>query len=369
MITRIYIDNFRCFSNFDMKPGRVNLLLGLNGSGKSSFVAAIDGLLAMVLDGREVAETFSTDDLTRWDSRREQRFELEVEIDSEVFAYRAILKPTGVSGALALDTERVVCGPRVLFRYQDGEVHLHRNDGSEGTSFLFRGNRSFIAEIEERQETLSLFRFKDYLGTLRSYKINPSTMGSVTQQEQENLQKDGSNFASWYRHIAQERAGDIPGLFERLVEVLPGFRSIALKGAGRQGRTRDVVVQMEAGGESYELDFDALSDGQRALIVLYSLLVEVSAGSQTLFMDEPENYVGLSELQPWLQSLDDALGDSGQLFLISHNPEVIDFLASETPFVFERAGAGPVQVRRAQFDRDGGLRASDQIARGFLDVE
>ncbi len=35
MIKRIYIDNFRCFSNFELRPDRVNLLFGVNGSGKS----------------------------------------------------------------------------------------------------------------------------------------------------------------------------------------------------------------------------------------------------------------------------------------------------------------------------------------------
>ena len=37
MITRIFIDNYRCFTNFEFVPGRLNLLLGANGAGKSSF--------------------------------------------------------------------------------------------------------------------------------------------------------------------------------------------------------------------------------------------------------------------------------------------------------------------------------------------
>ena len=36
MLTRIYIDNFRCFVNFEYRPERKQLLLGANGSGKSS---------------------------------------------------------------------------------------------------------------------------------------------------------------------------------------------------------------------------------------------------------------------------------------------------------------------------------------------
>lgn len=369
MIRRIYIDNFRCFSNFEFKPGRVNLLLGSNGSGKSSFVDALDRLVGLVLDGRELSEVFTDEDLTRWDSRHEQRFEIDVEVDDKMFTYRARLNQRSGESGMVLHEERVSCGQRVLFRYEDGDVHLHRNDGSEGASFPFRGNRSFLAGIEERTETTDLMLFLNRLGTLRSYKLAPVGMESVTQEEQQRLLKEGSNFASWYRHLSQERAGDVPRLFERLVDALPGFRSIALKGAGKQGRTRDFIVEMMSGEQSYEVEFDSLSDGQRALIVLYVLLIDIRSSSQIVFLDEPENYVGLSELQPWLQCLDEALGDAGQLFLISHHPEVIDFLAAENPVLFERSGGGPVRVRNARFDRDGGLKASEQIARGLTDVE
>jgi predicted ATPase len=36
MLTRLYIDNFRCFVKFEYGPARTQLILGANGSGKSS---------------------------------------------------------------------------------------------------------------------------------------------------------------------------------------------------------------------------------------------------------------------------------------------------------------------------------------------
>lgn len=369
MITRIYIDNFRCFSNFEFKPARINLLLGPNGSGKSSLIDLLDRIASLVLDGQEVVALFADDDLTRWDSRLGQRFEFDLELDGEVFTYASALERDSAGGGMALRSEQVTCDGRILFHYEEGEVYLHRNDGSVGTHFPFRGNRSFIAGIEERPETTDLIKFLTRLRGLRSYKLMPAGMSSVTQEEEPLLRKNGSNFASWYRHLAQERAGDIPELFARLSEAVPGFRALVLKGAGKQGRTRDLVVQMRAEGQrQYEVDFDAVSDGQRALIILYTLLVDVGAAPRTLLLDEPENFVGLAELQPWLQHLDDALGDTGQFLLISHHPEVIDFLAAESPNLFERPGDGPVRVRPADFERESGLRASEQVARGLVDA-
>ena len=40
MPARLYIDNFRCFAKFEYRPARRQLILGANGSGKSSLVVA-----------------------------------------------------------------------------------------------------------------------------------------------------------------------------------------------------------------------------------------------------------------------------------------------------------------------------------------
>ena len=87
----------------------------------------------------------------------------------------------------------------------------------------------------------------------------------------------------------------------------------------------------------------------------------------TLLLDEPENYVGLQLIQPWLVELADAMRDEGQLFVISHHPEVIDYLAADHALLFERPGGGPTRVQHNPFDRNKGLKASELVARGLVD--
>ena len=84
--------------------------------------------------------------------------------------------------------------------------------------------------------------------------------------------------------------------------------------------------------------FDQLSDGQRALIVLYFLLFADDT-ERTLFLDEPDNYITLPELQPWLAELEDGCGDNlPQTILISHHPEAIDFLSDKAVWLGARSG-------------------------------
>ncbi len=64
-----------------------------------------------------------------------------------------------------------------------------------------------------------------------------------------------------------------------------------------------------------------LSDGQRYLIALYMVLHFLIARGSTVFIDEPDNFVALREIQPWLLAAEEAVEENrGQPILVSHHP-------------------------------------------------
>ena len=89
MLTRIYIDNFRCFVNFEYSPERKQLLLGPNGSGKSSLFTAINYLKQFV-KGDENPFTQAT--RTRWQDRPLQVFEIEALLEKQKYEYRVVIR-------------------------------------------------------------------------------------------------------------------------------------------------------------------------------------------------------------------------------------------------------------------------------------
>ena len=365
MIKRVAIDNFRCFVNFEFVPGRLNLLLGSNGSGKSSFFDVLTGVVDLIIQSADVNDLFPTSTLTRWDTRELQRIEVDVETSGSEFHYELVVRHDRERDRSVIDSEIVKEGEKTLFSYADGQVHLHRNDGRPGASFPFRGNRSFLSQIEERPETVNLMWFLDFMESVLTLRLDARSMQNSSKDEEDALARDGSNFASWYRHVSQETPEKLQGLWGALKQVIPGFQSMKLVSSGGKGRSRDLVLSMAVDGQAYDLDFDELSDGQRALVALYGLLYGSDAKRACLLLDEPEVHVGLTEVQPWLVELDDKFGESGQVFVVSHHPEVVDYLAAAQPFVFERPSGGPARVREAIFDRESGLTASKQLARGL----
>ena len=118
--------------------------------------------------------------------------------------------------------------------------------------------------------------------------------------------------------------------------------------------------------ESYELNLGQLSEGQRILSILYSVLYGL-VGTSVLCFDEPENFISLPEVQPWLQSLRDLVEErSGQALVISHHPEVIDYLAADSAFRFERPNGGLVKVGPWNADSEPSqlMKPSEILVRG-----
>ena len=80
MYERIYIDNYKCLVNFDLHLSETSLLVGSNGSGKTAVLDVVFGLRRLLAGEAKVNDrvAFHPSTLTRWQSGREQLFEIEV---------------------------------------------------------------------------------------------------------------------------------------------------------------------------------------------------------------------------------------------------------------------------------------------------
>ena len=133
------------------------------------------------------------------------------------------------------------------------------------------------------------------------------------------------------------------------------------------------MVSFGSGESVYELRLDEVPDGQRALIALYALLRlsrsrdRPAEPGSALFLDEPDNYVALAEIQPWLLELADSCGETiPQAVLCSHHPELIDYLGDDRGRLLVRERSGATRTETLEGIRiEGGLKLSEVIARGW----
>lgn len=366
-IKRLYIDNYKCLVNFELQLDELTLLLGPNGVGKTSVLDVMFGLRRLLSGEAKVTDklVFPTSTLTRWQQRDSQVCELDAVLDGEPFRYRLEVEHERVNRRARITRETLEQDGKPLFRFEMGEVHLYRDNHSDGPVFSADWSESALARVPPRKDNTKLTRFLDHMRKVVVCGLYPASFQAESSTEDMVLARDARNFAAWYRHVLQERPDLVPHFTAALQNVIDGFRNIRMEKIGLD--TRALMVMFEQFGEQYELRLDETSDGQRALIALYSLIHLAAGQGYTLMLDEPDNYVALSEIQPWLIELSDACGsDIPQAVLCSHHPELIDYLGSDRGVVLARESSGVTVVRStADLVSDKGLKLSEVVARGW----
>ncbi len=183
MLKRLYVDNFRCFSNFTLEPGRVAALVGANGSGKSTVFEVLSFLQDFLVEGQAYPD-HAWRTLTRWVSRTDQRLELEVEADGVgTLLYKLACRHDVTRFSTATVHEELWLGEQILFRFSDGEVQLFgdRPTSEPRARFPFNASRSFLPLLEERPDNQLITAFKKWLRGLWLFHIDPRRMELISE--------------------------------------------------------------------------------------------------------------------------------------------------------------------------------------------
>lgn len=370
MIERLFVDNYKCLANFELRLDEMSLLLGPNGTGKSAVLGVVSALQKLVRGEAKVTndDVFPTRTLTRWQERDAQAFEMRVRLGKDVFEYCVEVEHDRRQHRARITREVLEVADKPLFAFEMGDVQLYRDDHSVGPTFSSDWSESALARVVAQDDNRRLCRFVDFLRGVVVCALHPPALRAESRAEDPTLVHDGSNYADWFRHIVQEYPDLRQPYIDRLKSTLGDrFSSMRLERVGKE--TRDLVASFDApeDGSRYELRLDELSDGQRALTVLYGLVDLAQGQDHALFLDEPDNYLALREIQPWLVALEDSVGDRlRQALICSHNPEIIDYLGTHCGIFLAQQETGMVTVAKPEsHDPVGGLKLSEIVARGW----
>jgi len=366
MLTRVSICNYACFAEVELVLPRRLLLVGSNGSGKSSLWQVLVALQDVIVRGRDVAEVFPTRSLTRWqDHGGIQAFAIDVQCGADIYTYALELQHDPARLTASIHCEQLRRGEQLLYENRDGEVRIFgdepRVDGLPHTTFPFGRKRSFLPDIEARPDNTHIMAFREALGDLWLIKHSPAQLAPTSAEEAAWLERDGSNFASWFRGVLADRPEVGSLLNEALRPTLPGLQRIAFEKISP--KVRELMLHFRTDAHDYSVSADELSDGQRSLLLLHGLLVGAFNRRVVAFLDEPEIGLAPHEMQPWLAQATAALEQhDGQLFVISHHPAVIEHLAPERTIRFSRPGGGPTRIDEVTLETTGGASVSEWLS-------
>jgi predicted ATPase len=362
MITRFYVNNFRCLVAFEMRAASFSVICGANGAGKSSVIDALL-LVQNLASGNSSLGGEGSDDIrdlefTRWLNLPTQEFELAITTAGRCFDYSLKLEQTARSERPRIVHERALCDGSELFTRDPDGVRFTRRNGTQA-QFPLSWWQAALGNIQPDGPLRDIQLLQDAIASIFILRTNPMNMEkeSCAETRKPNLQL--SNLISWYRSLSQEQAWT-DSLRDSLQIVWHDFRSFRLVDTGMNRKSLQLRF------EGVDIHFHELSDGERALLALYMIRAALDTNSGcTVLLDEPDNFVGLSELQPWVLSLRELLDENHQALLSSHHPEILSQAGEESGILLWR-DSHLTPTRIGALNVPAGLTAGEAMARGWI---
>jgi predicted ATPase len=392
MLTRFYADNFKCLANVTIEFDRFTALVGPNGAGKSSVLEVLRKLSDLLTQRGTTEKLFPAESLTRWDTRSEQLFELDVRLSSEgqgtellpggLYRYSLRLSHDRLREKNRVAEEKLSFEGKLLYRgwleplatAETGSVpnfraQLFRDSGAEGPQVLMDWHYSGIARISSYPDNRLLQRFRRYFEHLVILSINPASVTAEARKEQSMVGFDGADFAAWFLYLSHNQALACREAERKLQEgVLPG---LALFQMVSDGAIQVAKAIYQDKGKDLALRLDELSAGQRAMVILEHTLAVTKAWKSSVIIDEPANFLALAEIQPLLLRMKNTADEGeAQVIITSHHPVAYDLLAERSGLWLERTPLGATQVKRVsdeiQGAGDSAVPLSELVARGWV---
>lgn len=375
MLKRIYAHNYKCLVNFEMEfDQRVSLLMGANGSGKSSVFDVLREIHKFVVINSRLDDrndpAFQNSTLTRWLDESEQRFEIAVEGNGGIYHYQLEIHHDKNDGHAEVWLENLSFNGQPLYRLNTGngltylaglpiDCIVYSDDpDAPGKAYSVNESVSGLSGFSESRYNKKLIWFKNWLQNLFIIKIVPDLIYDDFAREESYPEQNMSNFPAWLNYWNNENREGLAQVEESLKQIIGDFSSFKFTQAGIRK-----ILEIKLKGK-YTLNFSELSDGQKALAILYTLAYCVPEGS-TVCIDEPDNFLALPEIQPWLDVLRDHYNENGiQALLISHHPSLINFLAPNSGYWFSRED-NHSRIERIKHEEGDGLTLAELIEQGW----
>jgi predicted ATPase len=370
-IARVTVEGFKSLARETIELGRLNVLIGANGSGKTAFLEAI-GLLGAAVTGRVdpgelmrrgVRSSAPQAFMTALGKNPAKKIRIEAESFTGASYSVTLAPPNGEWPKLwRFETERVQEGGKTVFQRKgdvaqriiggrkQGNVRLH-GSGIGASTMALSGNDSPALQ--------------DLLFTLSDVVIfepkTPALRGLSATEPLDPIGLDGSGLAPALKTLQTEGGGLGPLAREQVLALIDWASGIEIGRPDLDVASPSVPMAHEivrfvdrrmTEGRNRISAFDA-SEG--ALYILFALTVLFHPHTPRLFGVEGLDHALHPRLaRALVRTLGEHVGATGkQIVLTTHNPLVLDGLALANDdirlFTVDRTEEGATAIRRVEY--------------------
>lgn len=342
MITRVQVKNFRSLADVDVELSPLTVLVGRNGSGKSSFVDVLRFVRDALQQGLEnaIINRGGIATLRRWSPRKPHDISIAVTIKEENFEaeYSFIIESSKNSFRVKQESCRV----------KDKASQIE--DGFE----IENGKMTITpAEIKEFSQnkwipSLLLLQLAPTLGvnfySVRHrleggfYNIFPNLLRAPQKiGNGDGLLDNAENFASVLRQIIKERLY-YPDLVDSLSRAVEGVDDVRVQEVGSYLVTElrhNEINKSSASSPWFELAQE--SDGTIRMLGILVALYQKEVHRSFIAIEEPENALHPGALAVLADAFREATARH-QILLTTQSPDLISRFNADELRVVERVG-------------------------------
>jgi len=310
------------------------LLIGRNGSGKSTVGLALQVLQKIARGTNRVAELVEPKDFARGRADVPMRFEIEVELEGTTYGYSLAFEfPKGFGEPRVLE-EKIRAGGEAVYTREVGRVYRQIDS-------------KLVALPIIQQESMNdpVLMLRRWLARMLILRPMPSLILGGAKEETMEPNVQVTDLGGWFSGILAYAPSAYVEIDQFLKQVMPDLQDIKKPVSGKNAG--NLVVQFSADQGSASFPFEDLSDGEKCFMICALVLAASRAyGPVFCFWDEPDNFLAPSEVGHVVLALRKAFQSSGQLIATSHNTEAIRRFSDEnTLLLFRNSHLEPTQVR------------------------
>lgn len=265
-INTISIEGWRSIKNVEVTLRKINILLGANGSGKSSFLSAFE-LLDAASDDRQHLQHY-----IEKNGGANQNFHYGTKITDHVMIKIRIEDRHTYSYFLTAGKDDNV----ILDNRPDKSIYLAGSNSVHSHVAEYEKTPDLKEKLEELQNHFILYHFQD--------TGNTSPLKRVSDIYQTRyLHPDGDNLAAFLYEIKNTHPKNYESIITAIRFAFPDFKDFIFQKTGENVR----LLWNDRYAEHYDFPLSALSDGTLRFIALSTLLLQPNP-PKFIIIDEPE---------------------------------------------------------------------------------
>ncbi len=313
----IKIQGYRPFKDFSAQLGPLEVIVGANGSGKSSLFE----FLRFLRDGmsKEIPPEIIPGSIGQriFHTPGPEQFSWKIIIDSDQeHGYQGkIMGPVGNPRVISESAESAE-GTLMELR-GGGQLFIKTSKFLEKKEGLYDHPNQLALGIIHTQAIESLYQLRQYIRGWRfydSFSFDRSKLRNPVLVDQESVLKENAgNLSSILFHFMSDKSA-FAGLQQVLRSTVPGFKELTVKPYGSPGQ---VIAFWREEGTEDELTLADLSDGILQLICWAVLCIQPNPPS-LICIDEPDQGV-LPRTLPFLAGLLEKASERTQVLVATHS--------------------------------------------------